>query len=232
MKTPKNFLKLLVVLTLFYSQVFGIKNFICSIESRNGRLLDFRYLNSQGKYLFYLVSYAVFSSSSDMQQSFFQKYIFDKESIRKFLTIGMRMGYQFEYTYGDGIYKFDLKRMELPSNFNQNVSCNRKLITFYRTVDVVFREEGSYEPNLLFGCKVHKIKENYSVEKSIILVANNANGSSYTEQQVADLAAENPKIINLNYSMFATRGYRICDDIVDFLKCEEPNDKPNSYHTF
>lgn len=232
MKTSKSFLKILVVLTLFHTQVHGNKNVNCSVESKNGRLLDIGYLRNQGKYLLYLVSYATFSLSGGELQSFVKKYIFEKESFHKALTIGMRMGHQFEYPYGDGISLFDLEKVELPTNFNQNLSCTTEIIPFYKTANIKLKRETNFTAALFYGCKVQKVMEKFSVEKIAVLVANNANGSSYKEQQITALASEKPTIIDLNYNMFETKGFCVCDDIIDFVRCEEPKDQTKPNHIF
>ena len=230
MKTSKRFFKILVVLTLFHLQVLGNKNVSCTLESRNGRLLNIGYLRNKGKCLFYLVSYANFSISGDKLQSFVKKYVFEKKRVHKALTIGMRMGFHFEYDYGDRISLFDLERVELPSNFQQNVSCSVEPIPFYKTADIKLKSEESLPPTFFYGCKVQKVMEKFIVEKIAVLVANNADGLRYTEQQVADLGS--PEMIDLNYSMFEANGFCVCDDIIEFVRCGETKDKTESNNAF
>ena len=231
MKTSKLFF-IIIVLLVFYFKVVATDNVICSDESKSERILDIAYLRTQGKQLLYLVSYAIFFSPGDKLQNFVKSKAFENETYNKVLTIGMRKGHHFEYDYGPPFILFKLENGKIPSNFIENFSCADKSIPFYKTTQVKFKKIENYAPTLFYGCKVQIVNQKFSVEKVSVLVANNANGSSYTNQQLAFLASEKPKIINFNYDMIKTKGFCICDDIIDFVECEQPKNRVESNFTF
>lgn len=220
MKVKTRFCYIIFAFLNVSSVVFGSENFLCSNESSAQRKSDFGNIDNYVKKIFFAVSYVVHDQNMErLSQLFVKDETLSDKSLSEILSFAIENKKRYEYFFDKSkhVREFTFGIMK-NSSINTNESCvePKNAVTIYAAI---YRHRESFTPFLLGGCLVRKVKRIIQIEKVLIVATSNN----------IDRIDITSKMTNFNYSMFKTRGYCICDDIVDFLKCDKTEKMTENY---
>jgi hypothetical protein len=220
---------ILVILLTLIQLVSCEQSFTCANNTKLERTSTKSGLKQSIQKMLFVVSYSVLMDSGSLPHDLIPQSIISGEEQERF-------------------YKFGIRRNTLSLVFNRNASqstitvlrpfegfevistnepCADKYSKALRTTQDKLIMKLKHSSVLLYGCEVRSIMEGnqrkMKVEKSVILIDNNM----VQNENVLETMLETHKMTNIKYKNFASRGFCICDDIIDYLKCDDNEPSEN-----
>lgn len=222
-KVSKFYFTIFIIIFLCY-QVGGVTNFLCLNETSQQLtkyLSELQYLNRK---LFVVVSFAV-TSNEQKPHNFVRKRIQNVDNFDKVLSLVIQERYEIDFNFTEH-YEFVRTTLHLhraTSSFHDdNQTCSDDVKSVYTTGNITLKSPVLLSPTLLYGCIVWTKHDILQVKKSVILIANHADGSRFKDAEPSEILRKRPLMTDLNYDMFLSRGFCICDDIIEYLECGKP----------
>jgi hypothetical protein len=227
MKIKMKIQTVIVTLLTLIQLASSEQNFNCANNTKMERRSTKSGLKQRIQKILFVVSYSILMDSGSLPHDLIPSSIISGEEQEHF-------------------YKFGIRSNTLSLVFNRNAS--QSTITVLRPFDgfeVISTNEPCYNDKyskavrttqdklisklnhslvLLYGCEVRSIMEGnqrkMKVEKKVILIDNNM----VQNEKMFETILYTHKMTNIKYKNFANRGFCICDDIIDYLKCDDKDD--------
>jgi hypothetical protein len=209
-------------------------NFDCLEALRRERILRKVSIRDGVLHNFYAVSYSILIDSGSTPHDFILPTIVSGKPVENLYSFGFRRGsiafsYNHNASHSTG---YNLKPFEGFKSQIDGEHCVGSLESpkVMKTTGEKFRSKLRHSIVLLFGCEVYLVQKQPKVEKMAILIDNESYDPDLIKNYLKRFGGQNLKMTNINYKFFSKRGFCICDDIIDYLNCDDGTS--NEYSIF
>jgi hypothetical protein len=201
--------KLFLLLFWCFSFAKGNNDFVCSKSTARLRQQDLEFVSNKNGHIFYVTSY--------LAQLQVHGYEFGGNKVvnTRFLHIASEKFSE----------KLELLNKTFVEEHQKCVKRNQPLKVYVAREMRNLKELGAYTRRLMHGCKLEVYSNNsLKAEKAVLITIEVWKYSNLTEDQTTEILSHKHGMTELNYEFFRKKGFCICDEIINYLECDD--DKP------
>jgi hypothetical protein len=199
-------------------------NFDCPIALQKERISKKVAVKDELLHTFFVVSYSILIDSGSQPHDFIPPTIVSGKPVENLYSFGFQRGF-IAFIFNQNATKLRTYSLKPFEGFKTQIdrgTCvdSKESPKVMKTTDKKSRSKLKHSIVLLYGCEVYLAQKQPKVEKMAILI-----DPDLIKDYLENIGNQKIKMTNVNYKFFDKRGFCICNDLIDYLNCDDQGTK-------